>query len=89
MLYLEYPVTALHRLPDHPSDHSPVLQPRYDGVISKLYYEVDGIAQTGDPLVDVEVEGGRGIPCFREVCFIATWPSESHGCRQAGRQVKF
>ena len=29
------------------------------------------------------------IPCFREVCFIATWPSESHGCRQAGRQGKF
>lgn len=31
---------------------------KYDGVVTKLYYEVDGIAQTGDPLVDVSVEEG-------------------------------
>lgn len=31
---------------------------KFDGVITKLYYDVDDIAQTGDPLVDVEVEGG-------------------------------
>jgi len=30
---------------------------KFDGVITKLYYEVDDIAQTGDPLVDVEIEG--------------------------------
>jgi len=33
---------------------------KFDGVITKLYYEVDDIAQTGDPLVDVEVEGSSG-----------------------------
>ena len=30
---------------------------KYDGVVTKLYYAVDDIAQTGDPLIDVEVEG--------------------------------
>ena len=30
---------------------------KYDGVVTKLYYAVDDIAQTGDPLVDVDVEG--------------------------------
>lgn len=30
---------------------------KYDGVVTKLYYEVDDIAQTGDPLIDVEVAG--------------------------------
>ncbi|XP_060080711.1 lipoamide acyltransferase component of branched-chain alpha-keto acid dehydrogenase complex, mitochondrial-like [Ylistrum balloti] len=29
---------------------------RYDGVISKLYYEVDDVAQVGDPLVDIETD---------------------------------
>lgn len=29
---------------------------RYDGIIKKLYYEVDGIAKVGKPLVDIEVE---------------------------------
>jgi len=33
---------------------------KYDGVVTKLYYGVDDIAQTGDPLVDVEVEGEAG-----------------------------
>jgi len=32
---------------------------KFDGVITKLYYEVDDIAQTGDPLVDVEIEGSN------------------------------
>ena len=31
---------------------------KYDGVVTKLYYELDDIAQTGDPLIDVEVAGG-------------------------------
>jgi len=30
---------------------------KFDGVITKLYYEVDDLAQTGDPLVDLEIEG--------------------------------
>ena len=35
---------------------------KYDGVVTKLYYEVDDIAQTGDPLIDVEVAGGGAEP---------------------------
>lgn len=30
---------------------------RYDGVITKLYHAVDDIAQVGQPLVDIKVEG--------------------------------
>ncbi|RVE42026.1 hypothetical protein evm_013330 [Chilo suppressalis] len=30
---------------------------RYDGVITKLYHEVDQIALVGKPLVDIEIEG--------------------------------
>ena len=33
---------------------------KYDGVVTKLYYQVDDIAQTGDPLIDVEVAGEAG-----------------------------
>ena len=33
---------------------------KYDGVVTKLYYAVDDIAQTGDPLIDVEVAGEAG-----------------------------
>ncbi|TRY61206.1 hypothetical protein TCAL_04195 [Tigriopus californicus] len=33
---------------------------RFDGVIRKLYHDVDGVAQTGDPLVDIEVDGPPG-----------------------------
>lgn len=35
---------------------------KYDGVITKLYYDVDDIAQTGDPLVDVEIAGSEAAP---------------------------
>jgi len=35
---------------------------KYDGIITKLYYEVDDIAQTGDPLVDVEIAGSEAAP---------------------------
>lgn len=30
---------------------------RYDGVITKLHYEVDDTAKVGLPLVDIKVEG--------------------------------
>ena len=33
---------------------------RYDGVIRKLYYEVDSTALVGTPLVDIETESGPG-----------------------------
>lgn len=33
---------------------------RYDGVIKKLYYEVDATALVGSPLVDIETEPGPG-----------------------------
>lgn len=33
---------------------------RYEGVIRKLYYEVDGTALVGTPLVDIETESSSG-----------------------------
>lgn len=33
---------------------------RYDGVIRKLYYDVDSTAIVGKPLVDIETDGGHG-----------------------------
>ncbi|XP_051979642.1 lipoamide acyltransferase component of branched-chain alpha-keto acid dehydrogenase complex, mitochondrial [Xyrauchen texanus] len=32
---------------------------RYDGIIRKLYYDVDSIALVGTPLVDIETNGGQ------------------------------
>ena len=32
---------------------------RYDGVVSKLYHEVDETALVGLPLVDIELDGGE------------------------------
>lgn len=47
---------------------------RYDGVIRKLYYDVDATALVGKPLVDIETESGSGEtsePRFilESVCF--------------------
>lgn len=33
---------------------------RYDGIIKKLYYDVDSIALVGKPLVDIETDAGQG-----------------------------
>lgn len=33
---------------------------RYDGVIKKLYYDVDTTALVGKPLVDIETESSSG-----------------------------
>ncbi len=46
-------------LPQVQSDKASVtITSRFDGTIAKLYYAVDDIAQTGDPLVDIEVAAG-------------------------------
>ena len=40
---------------------------KYDGVVTKLYYAVDDIAQTGDPLIDVEIVGEGGGQCAQQL----------------------
>lgn len=32
---------------------------RYDGIIRKLYYDIDSIAYVGKPLVDIETEADQ------------------------------
>lgn len=51
---------------------------RYDGVIKKLYYDVDATALVGKPLVDIETEFSSGEtrrqrqgPGFH--CFLLFW----------------
>ncbi|CAL1542440.1 unnamed protein product [Lymnaea stagnalis] len=34
---------------------------RYDGVVKKLYHEVDAVALVGQPLVDIEIEGSEEL----------------------------
>lgn len=41
---------------------------RYDGVIRKLYYDVDSIALVGMPLVDIETDGGQGKRASNSDC---------------------
>ena len=55
---------------------------QFDGVITKLYYQVDEIAQTGDPLVDVQVaiswgsaplQDSRFEFCFNKIVLLIDW----------------
>lgn len=36
---------------------------RYDGIISKMHYELDEIAYVGQPLVDIELDEGTSGEC--------------------------
>lgn len=40
---------------------------RYDGIVKKLHFEIDDIAQTGDALVDIELEDGSAPEASAEV----------------------
>ncbi|CAD6194400.1 unnamed protein product [Caenorhabditis auriculariae] len=39
---------------------------RYDGIVKKLYHEVDGMARVGQALIDVEIEGEAGAEAKEE-----------------------
>lgn len=53
-----YRVAQFDNICEVQSDKASVtITSKFDGVITKLYYQVDDIAQTGDPLVDVEISG--------------------------------
>lgn len=45
---------------------------RYDGVIRKLYYDVDAIANVGSPLVDIETDKALGQSLLWIILFIFT-----------------
>lgn len=44
---------------------------RYDGVIKKLYYNLDDIAYVGKPLVDIETEAFKGT--VNVFIYFANW----------------
>lgn len=52
---------------------------RYDGIIRKLYYNLDEIAYVGKPLVDIETDVLKGIVnsfiplIIYFCCYKATW----------------
>lgn len=41
---------------------------RYDGIITKLHYEIDATAKVGFPLVDIKVEGESNGKRSDEIC---------------------
>ncbi|XP_033821235.1 lipoamide acyltransferase component of branched-chain alpha-keto acid dehydrogenase complex, mitochondrial [Periophthalmus magnuspinnatus] len=51
---------------------------RYDGVIRKLYYEVDATALVGTPLVDIETESGSEVIQEEDVVETPAMAREEH-----------
>ncbi|MCI4383391.1 hypothetical protein PGIGA_G00025900 [Pangasianodon gigas] len=51
---------------------------RYDGVIRKLYYDVDSIALVGKPLVDIETDGGHAVAPEEDVMETPAVSREEH-----------
>ncbi|KAM4738614.1 lipoamide acyltransferase component of branched-chain alpha-keto acid dehydrogenase complex, mitochondrial [Anableps anableps] len=51
---------------------------RYDGVIRKLYYDVDGTALVGKPLVDIETESGSELSQEEDVVETPAMTREEH-----------
>uniref|UniRef100_A0A3Q2Q2Z5 Dihydrolipoamide acetyltransferase component of pyruvate dehydrogenase complex n=1 Tax=Fundulus heteroclitus TaxID=8078 RepID=A0A3Q2Q2Z5_FUNHE len=51
---------------------------RYDGVIRKLYYDVDGTALVGKPLVDIETESGSELSHEEDVVETPAMAREEH-----------
>ncbi len=45
---------------------------RYDGVIKKLYYDVDATALVGKPLVDIETESSSGETRYQRLILVWT-----------------
>ncbi|MEQ2175612.1 hypothetical protein GOODEAATRI_019672 [Goodea atripinnis] len=51
---------------------------RYDGIIRKLYYDVDGTALVGKPLVDIETESGSELSQEEDVVETPAMAREEH-----------
>nr|XP_046247696.1 lipoamide acyltransferase component of branched-chain alpha-keto acid dehydrogenase complex, mitochondrial [Scatophagus argus] len=51
---------------------------RYDGVIKKLYYDVEAIALVGKPLVDIETESGSEVIQEEDVVETPAMAREEH-----------
>ncbi|XP_060796483.1 lipoamide acyltransferase component of branched-chain alpha-keto acid dehydrogenase complex, mitochondrial [Neoarius graeffei] len=51
---------------------------RFDGVIRKLYYDVDSIAIVGKPLVDIETDGGHAVAPEEDVMETPALSQEEH-----------
>ncbi|KAI1891930.1 hypothetical protein AGOR_G00148780 [Albula goreensis] len=55
---------------------------RYDGVIRKLYYDVDSIALVGTPLVDIETDGGQEVAPEEDVVETPAMAQDEHTHQQ-------
>ncbi|KAF7703105.1 lipoamide acyltransferase component of branched-chain alpha-keto acid dehydrogenase complex, mitochondrial [Silurus meridionalis] len=51
---------------------------RYDGVVRKLYYDVDSTATVGTPLVDIETDGGHAVAPEEDVMEAPAVSQEEH-----------